>query len=70
MRRERPELFAKSVKLEQILQKRRAELGKDKVYLSSIGGRKQVDLVDVIPEQLGLFGWEPEEGCESGYCMT
>lgn len=70
MRRERPELFAKSVELEQILQKRRAELGKDKVYLSSIGGRKQVDLADVIPEQLGLFGWEPEEGCESGYCMT
>lgn len=70
MRRERPELFAKSVELEQILQARRAALGKDKVYLSSIGGRKEVDLADVIPDQLGLFDWEEEEGCESGYCMT
>lgn len=70
LRREHPELFDKSVELEQVLQERRAKLGKDAVYLSSIGGRKKVNLADVIPEQLGLFGWEPEEGCESGYCMT
>ena len=70
MRRERPELFAQAVELEQVLQKRRFSLGKDAVYLSGIGGRKDVNLGDVIPEQLGLFGWEPEEGCESGYCMT
>ena len=70
MRRERPELFAQAVKLEQELQERRKQLGKDPVYLSGIGGRKEVNLVDVIPQQLGLFGWEPEEGCESGYCMT
>ena len=70
MRRERPELFSKSVELEKLLQERRKSLGKDAVYLSSIGGRKEVNLIDVIPEQLGLFGWEPEEGCESGYCMT
>lgn len=70
LRREHPQLFDQSVKLEQVLQERRANLGKDAVYLSSIGGRKEVNLADVIPEQLGLFGWEPEEGCESGYCMT
>jgi len=70
MRRERPELFRQAVELEQVLQERRNQLGKDSVYLSSIGGRKCVNLADVIPEQLGLFGWEPEEGCESGYCMT
>ena len=70
LRREHPELFEKSVNLEQVLQKRRANLGKDPVYLSGIGGRKEVNLADVIPEQLGLFGWEPEEGCETGYCMT
>lgn len=70
MRREQPNLFAKSIELEQILQKRRFALGKDKVYLSSIGGRREVDLAEVIPHQLGLFGWEEEEGCESGYCMT
>ena len=70
MRRERPELFAKAVRLEQVLQDRRHVLGKDAVYLSGVGGRKSVNLADVIPEQLGLFDWEPEEGCESGYCMT
>ena len=70
MRREQPELFTKAVELEKVLQERRYALGKDAVYLSSIGGRKEVNLADVIPEQLGLFGWEPEEGCESGYCMT
>ena len=70
MRRERPELFAQAVELEQVLQERRCCLGKDLVYLSGKGGRKSVNLNDVIPEQLGLFGWEPEEGCDSGYCMT
>ena len=70
MRREKPNLFSKAVDLEQLLQERRKTLGKDKVYLSSIGGRKEVDLADVIPDQLGLFEWQEEEGCESGYCMT
>jgi hypothetical protein len=70
MRRERPELFAQAVDLEQVLQERRRLLGKDAVYLSSRGGRKGVNLSDVIPEQISLFDWEPEEGCESGYCMT
>lgn len=70
MRREQNDLFEKAADLEKLLQQRREQLGKDPVYMSSIGGRKQVNLRDVIPEQLGLFGWEPEEGCESGYCMT
>ena len=70
MRREQPELFDKAVELEKLLQNRRASLGKDPVYLSGIGGRREVNLADVIPNQLGLFDWEPEEGCDSGYCMT
>jgi len=70
LRREQPALFDKCVDLERILQQRRSLLGKDPVYLSGIGGRKGVNLDQVIPDQLGLFGWEPEEGCESGYCMT
>ena len=70
MRREYPELFEQAADLEHILQQRRKALGKDLVYISSIGGRKEKNLRDVIPEQLGLFDWEPEEGCESGYCMT
>lgn len=70
MRREQPELFTKAVELEKLLQNRRQSLGKDPVYLSGIGGRREVNLADVIPDQLGLFDWEPEEGCDSGYCMT
>ena len=70
MRREQPELFSKAASLERVLQNRRKALGKDPVYISSIGGRKGKNLEDVIPEQLGLFGWEPEEGCETGFCMT
>lgn len=70
MRREQPSLFAEAVALEKVLQQRRSTLGKDPVYLSSIGGRRQVNLANAIPEQLSLLDWEPEEGCESGYCMT
>lgn len=72
MRRERPELFTKAIELEQILQERRKLLGKDPVYLSGIGGRKGVNLAEVIPDQLGLFPeWiDEQDGCESGYCMT
>lgn len=70
MRREQNDLFEKAADLEKLFQQRREQLGKDSVYISSIGGRKEVNLRDVIPNQLGLFDWEPEEGCESGYCMT
>jgi len=70
LRREQPALFNKCVDLERILQHRRSLLGKDPVYLSGIGGRKGVNLDQVIPDQLGLFDWEEEEGCESGYCLT
>jgi len=70
MRREQPELFERAAALERTLQDRRKALNKDMVYISSIGGRKERNLRDVIPEQLSLFNWEPEEGCESGYCMT
>lgn len=70
MRREQPDLFEKAADLEYVFQQRRERLGKDPVFISGVGGRKEKNLRDVIPEQLGLFGWEPEEGCESGYCMT
>jgi len=69
MRRTDPAMFEKAVALESTLQARRARLGKDPVYLSSVGGRKKASLDRVIPHQLS-FLWEPEEGCESGYCMT
>ena len=72
LRREEPELFQSAVSLEGVLQQRRHSLGKDPVYLSGIGGRRQRNLDQVIPHQLGLFPeWiDEQDGCESGYCMT
>jgi 3'-phosphoadenosine 5'-phosphosulfate sulfotransferase (PAPS reductase)/FAD synthetase len=72
LRREQPDLFNSAVVIERLLQQRRLSLGKDPVYLSAIGGRKQRNLDQVIPHQLGLFPeWiDEQDGCESGYCMT
>ena len=72
MRRERPELFAKVAELELHLNQKRAEIGKDAVYISGVGSRKSLPIDQAIPDQLGLFPeWiDEQDGCESGYCMT
>jgi hypothetical protein len=72
MRRERPELFAKVAELELHLNQKRAEIGKDAVYISGVGARKLLPIDQAIPDQLGLFPeWiDEQDGCESGYCMT
>ena len=72
MRQERPDLFAKVVDLERRLNAKRAQLGKDPVYISSVGSRRGQSIDKAVPEQLGLFHeWiEEQDGCESGYCMT
>ena len=65
-------MFAQAVELEQHLQSIRTRIGKDPVYLSGVGGRKELNLEQAIPDQLGLFpAWyEEQHSCESGYCMT
>ena len=72
MRQQRPELFAKAVDLELILNAKRAKLGKDAIYISSVGSRRELPMDQAVPDQLGLFAeWiEEQDGCESGYCMT
>jgi hypothetical protein len=72
MRQERPELFAKVADLERHLNAKRSELGKDAVYISSVGSRREQPIDVAVPDQLGLFPewWEEQDGCESGYCMT
>jgi hypothetical protein len=72
MKREKPELFNKVCELEKHLNQKRAVLGKDAVYISGVGARKQLLIGDAIPDQLGLFPeWiDEQDGCESGYCMT
>jgi hypothetical protein len=67
-RRDEPELFEKSCQLEELLNRRRDELGKDHVYLTRFGRplREAIpDGVDVLP----MFD-EADGLCDSGWCMT
>lgn len=60
-----PDLFARSCQLEDLLNARRAALGKDPVYLTRYGA----PLAQVIgTAQERLFDHDP--GCDSGWCMT
>jgi hypothetical protein len=68
MRQERPELFERVIQLEEMLNAKRAAIGKVQVFIS--GRCKPLSVA--IPDQLGLFpSWvDEQDGCESGYCMT
>lgn len=67
MRRDEPDLFAKSVHLERTLNERRKMLGKDPVYLT----RFNKPLDEAIAEaQTPLFAYDGPEGCDEGYCWT
>lgn len=72
MKRQDPERFAQAVELEAHLNRKRASMGPDRVFLSGQGARRGMPLDRVIPDQLGLFPeWiDEQDGCESGYCMT
>lgn len=62
----RPDLYRKSVDLEQIINRKRAAIGKDPVYLTGKG--RTLDLA--VGEQPSLFQGIEEDACEIGYCMT
>ncbi|MEI5100357.1 phosphoadenosine phosphosulfate reductase [Streptomyces sp. PmtG] len=67
-RRDEPELFEKACRLEDLLNERREELGKDHVYLTRFGRplREAIpDGVDLLP----IFD-EADGACDSGWCMT
>ena len=67
MRRDEPELFAKSCELEALLNDRRDELGKDHVYLT----RFNRPLDQVIGHDLPLVDFDEADGaCDSGHCFT
>jgi hypothetical protein len=69
MRRDEPELFAKSADLEAMLNGRRDEYGKDRVYLTRFGK----PLADVIHEEqpsLDMGTGPGAESCDDGYCWT
>ncbi|MFD6432848.1 phosphoadenosine phosphosulfate reductase [Streptomyces venezuelae] len=68
MRRDEPDEFEKACQLEDLLNERRDELGKDHVYLTRFGKPLReaipdgVDLLPIFDEADGL--------CDSGWCMT
>lgn len=63
LKRDTPDLFAKSCQLETTLNERRDMLGKDHVYLTRHGR----PLTSVVDDQMVLDGMD---GCDSGWCMT
>lgn len=67
-RRNEPELFEKSCQLEELLNRRRDELGKDHVWLT----RFNKPLREAIPDGVDLLPMfdEADGNCDSGYCMT
>lgn len=70
MRRDRPDLFNKSVELERLLNDRRVTLGKDPVWLTRFNAPLDVVIgkaQDVIP---GLDVTPDMDRCDSGHCWT
>lgn len=65
MKREEPELFEKSIQLEELINRRREQLGKDKVWLTRFN-RPLKEVVDISQDALGFI----DDNCESGFCMT
>ena len=68
LRRDEPDLFAKSVALEQHLNQRQAAKGKKPVYLTDYG----MPLDEAVAEaQETLPGFGPDAGsCDDGFCWT
>lgn len=68
MRREEPEEFEKACDLEDLLNERRDELGKDHVFLT----RFNRPLREAIPDGVDLLPMfdEADGACDSGYCFT
>jgi hypothetical protein len=70
MRRDEPDLFAQACHLETTLNTRRADLGKDPVWLT----RYNAPLAQVVPTDQPLFNLDdidPADGtCDSGWCFT
>lgn len=66
LHRETPELFEKSVLLEDTLNERRAMLGKDPVFLTRFG----VPLRQAIATEQDTLPTDPADGdCDSGWCF-
>jgi hypothetical protein len=72
MRRQSPDQFQKAVELENLLNGRRDELGRDHVYFTRFG-KPLAEAIPEVSEDEDLDGWEIlDDGasCDNGFCMT
>jgi hypothetical protein len=71
MRRDRPELFAKAAELEELLNHRRAALGRDPVWLTRFN-RPLTEAVGAAQDPLPGLVDDPDDGsgCDNGACFT
>lgn len=65
LKNKQPELFDKAVEIEQAMNRKRAKLGKDQVWLT----RKLRPLDLVIGDQSDMFD-DIDDACEGGFCMV
>ena len=65
MKREQPELFAKAVALESMLNERRATLGRDEIYLHA----SLQPLERAVGDQMAFEFSESDMPCDTGYCF-
>lgn len=72
MRRDRPDLFNKSVDLETTLNERRDKLGKDHVYLTRFGKPLDVAVPVAQPALFGSGAWgmDNDGECDDGFCFV
>lgn len=68
MRRDEPELFEKAAQLEDVLNERRAKLGKDDVYLTRFA-KPLREAISEAGQELPLFAPDTDS-CDEGYCWT
>ena len=69
LRKARPDLFDRAAAIETAMQERRHALGRDSVWMTDIGARDKVKLIDLVTtDQLSLD--DPSDNCDSGWCMT
>ena len=65
MKREQPELFGRAVALEQMLNERRAMLGRDEIYLHA----SLQPLERAVGDQMAFEFSESDMPCDTGYCF-
>lgn len=64
MKRTKPELFAQAVELENLLNERRAVLGRDRVYMHA----SLTPLAQAVGDQ-AVFEFVDDMPCDTGYCF-